>query len=265
MTRSKDILQELENISPVVAQLNPMVPYQMPEVYFDTLSSVIMARIAAGGQEENSLLQVAGKQIPQAVPAGYFENLADNILSKINIQTEQAVAVELQELSPVLAGISKTNVYEVPAGYFDGVAATVAAQTTTVTKVVSIFSRKLLMRYAAAAVVFTMIAFGIKLMLQQQSTVAPFKIAGVDPIKTEKQFNKELAALSDDAIVSYLEMTSDAKDVEKISESIDQSKLPEETDYMDDVFLDSLMKELEQPETNINTTETQTETETETK
>ena len=263
MIRSNDILQELENISPVVAQLNPMVPYQVPEVYFDTLSSVIMARIAAGGQEENSLLQVAGKQMPQDVPAGYFENLADNILLKINIQTEQAVAEELQELSPVLAGISKTNVYEVPVGYFDGVAATVAAQTTTVTKVVSIFSRKSLIRYAAAAVVFTMIAFGINMILKPQTiSDRPFAIAGVDPIKTQKQFNKELAALSDDAIVSYLEMTSDAKDVEKISESIDQSKLPEETDYMDDLFLDSLMKELEQPETNINTNETQTETET---
>ena len=114
----------------------------------------------------------------------------------------------------------------------------------------------------AAAVVFTMIAFGISLMLQQQSTVAPFKIAGVEPIKTQKQFNNELAALSDDAIISYLEMTSDVKDVEKISESIDQSKLPEETDYMDEQFLDSLMKELEQPETDNNTTEPQTETET---
>jgi gluconate kinase len=57
-------------------------------------------------------------------------------------------------------------------------------------------------------------------------------------------------------------MTSDEKDVEKISESIDQSKLPEETDYMDEQFLDSLMKQLEQPETDNNTTEPQIETET---
>lgn len=261
MTRSKDILKELEDISPVVAQLNPMVPYQVPEVYFDTLSSVIMARIAAGGHEENSLLQVVGKQMPQDVPAGYFENLADDILSKINRKQEQSVNDELKELSPVLARISKTNVYEVPVGYFDGIAATVATQTTSATKVVSLFSRKLLIRYAAAAVVFTMIAFGINFFMNNQTTVND-TVDIISPIKTEKQFNNELAALSDDAIVSYLEMTSDVKDVEKISESIDQSKLPEETDYMDDVFLDSLMKQLEQPEANNNTTEPQTETET---
>mgnify|MGYP001424447664 CR=1 FL=1 len=262
MTRSNQILQELENISPVVAQLNAVVPYQVPEVYFDTLSSVIMARIATGGHEENSLLQVAGKQMPQDVPVGYFENLAISILSKINTNQDQTVSGELNELSPMLARISKTNVYEVPVGYFDGIAATVATQTTTATKVVSLFSRKLLIRFAAAAVVFTMIAFGMNLMLQQQSTAAPFKITGVDPIKTQKQFNNELAALSDEAIVSYLEMTSDAKDADKISESIDQTTLPEESDYLDDVFLDSLMKQLEQPEATINPIAPQTETET---
>ncbi len=262
MTRSIDIVKELEEISPVVAQLNPMVPYQVPEVYFDTLSSVIMARIATGGHEENSLLQVAGKQMPQDVPAHYFENLADSILSKINTQTGQSVADELQELSPVLTGISKTNVYEVPDGYFNGVAETVTAQTTD-TKVVSISSRKLWIRYAAAAAVITMIAFGINLITKQQTIPGnPFKIAGVEPIKTQKQFNNELASLSDDAIVQYLEMTSDTKDVEKISESIDHTTLPEETDYMNDAFLDSLMQQLEQPETTINTNEVQTETET---
>ena len=107
--------------------------------------------------------------MPQDVPAGYFENLADDILSKINTKQEQSAIDELNELSPVLARISKANVYEVPVGYFDGVAATVATQTTASTKVVSIFSRKLLIRYAAAAVVFTMIAF---VFVDQTSQIA---------------------------------------------------------------------------------------------
>jgi hypothetical protein len=253
MTRNKDIANELEQISAVVAQINPMVPYQVPEVYFDTLSSVIMARIAAGGHEENSLLQVAGKQMPQNVPAGYFDTLSDSILAKVKAQPEQTATEELAALSPILAGISKNNVYEVPVGYFDAVADTVNKQIKEETKVVSIFSRKLLIRYAAAAVVFTMIAFGINMVLKQQSTTVAFAIAGVDPIKTQKQFNNELAGLSDDAIVSYLQMTADSKDIDKINESIDQSKLPEETDYMDEEFLESFMKELEKTTTTTNT------------
>lgn len=253
MTRNKDIANELEQISAVVAQINPMVPYQVPEVYFDTLSSVIMARIAAGGHEENSLLQVAGKQMPQDVPAGYFDTLSDSILAKVKAQPQQTATEELSALSPLLASISKSNVYEVPTGYFDTVADTVIKQVKEETKVVSIFSRKLLIRYAAAAVVFTMIAFGINLVLKQQSTSVAFAIAGVDPIKTQKQFNNELAGLSDDAIVSYLQLTADSKDIDKINESIDQSKLPEETDYMDEEFLESFMKELEKTTTTTNT------------
>ncbi|MEJ8842321.1 hypothetical protein WG954_07995 [Lacibacter sp. H375] len=253
MTRNKDILNELEQISVVVAQINPTVPYQVPEVYFETLSSVIMARIAAGGQEENSLLQVAGKQMPQDVPAGYFDTLSESILDKVKAQPEQSAREELASLSPLLAGISKQNVYEVPAGYFDGFEEAVNKQLKEETKVVSIFSRKLIIRYAAAAVVFTMIAFGINLLLKQQSSAIASDIAQVEHIKTQKQFNNELAGLSDDAIVSYLQMNADTKDVEKINESIDHSKLPEETDYMDDEFLESFMKELEKTTTTTNT------------
>jgi hypothetical protein len=253
MTRNKDILNELEQISEVVAKINPVVPYQVPEVYFETLSSVIMARIAAGGQEENSLLQVAGKQMPQDIPDGYFDALSDSILAKIKAQPLQSVSEELASLSPLLAGISKSNVYEVPVGYFDSFADAVTTQVKEQTKVVSIFSRKLLIRYAAAAVVFTMIAFGINMVLKQSFDTTPFDMAHVDPIKTQKQFNNELEGLSEDAIVNYLKLTADTKDIDKINESIDQTKLPEETDYMDEEFLESFMKELEKTTTNTNT------------
>jgi hypothetical protein len=253
MTRNKDIANELEHISEVVAKINPVVPYQVPEVYFETLSSVIMARIAAGGHEENSLLQVAGRQMPQNVPAGYFNTLSDSILEKIKAQPEQTVTDELASLSPLLAGISKENVYEVPAGYFDSFASTVTIPVKEETKIVSIFSRKLIIRYAAAAVVFTMIAFGINMIMKQSSARIASDIVGVERIKNQKQFNTELASLSEDAIVNYLQLTADSKDVDKINESIDQSKLPEETDYMDEEFLESFMKELEKTTTTTNT------------
>lgn len=246
-------MSELEQISAVVAQVNPMVPYQVPEVYFETLSSVIMARIAAGGHEENSLLQVAGRQMPQDVPAGYFDTLSDSILGKIKAQPEQTVTDELASLSALLAGIGKQNVYEVPAGYFDSFAVDVSTQVKEERNVVSIFSRKLLIRYAAAAVVFTMIAFGINMFLKQSLDTRPFELAHVDPITTQKQFNNDLASLSEDAIVSYLQMTSDTKDIQKINESVDHNKLPEETDYMDEEFLESFMKELEKTTTTTNT------------
>jgi uncharacterized protein YihD (DUF1040 family) len=243
MTRSTDIVKELEEISPVVAQLNATLPYQVPEVYFETLSTVIMARIAAGGNEENSLLQVAGKTMPQDVPAGYFDTLADSILTKIKTANSD-VTTELQELSPVLAGIGNANVYTVPVGYFDTVADNVTAQVKPASKTVSLFTTRTWLRYAAAAVVISMVAFGINYTLKKDGD----SFAG--KIKTEAQFNTQLASISDDAIIDYLQMTADTKDAESIKQLIDGSQLPEEADYIDEAFLDAFMKELEAKQTN---------------
>lgn len=248
MTRSTDILKELEQISPAVAQISDETPYHVPVGYFDTLDTVIMARIASGGIEENSLLNVAGKQMPQDVPQGYFDTLSESILSKIKAQqTVQTATEELSELSPLLAGLSKANLYEVPAGYFENLSAGITEKTTE-TKVVAIFSRKVWMRYAAAAVVFGLIAFGINLF-PSQSTISN---SGIPTAKTEEQINKELAKISDEEIINYLKMTSDSKDVAAITSIVDHSQLPTEADYMDDAFMESFMKELEQSESKTN-------------
>ena len=55
---------------------------------------------------------------PFSVPEGYFDGLAASILAKVKAQT-LSPADELQELSPLLAGISKQMPYSLPAGYFD--------------------------------------------------------------------------------------------------------------------------------------------------
>ncbi len=250
MTRSKDILKELEQISPAVAQISGETPYTIPVGYFDSLDTVIMARIAAGGNEENSLLYVAGKQMPQDIPHGYFDTLSDSILSKIKAQEEQAVAEELKALSPLLAGLNKTNLYDVPVGYFENLCASVVEKTTMGTKVVSIFSRRVWTRYAAAAALFGFIAFGINFFIQQPNTIG--SIAGNSKIKTEEQINTELAQISDEEIINYLKLTSDSKDAETIAALIDEAQLPAAAEYMDDEFLESFMKELEKTEQKTN-------------
>ena len=57
-------------------------------------------------------------QVPFSVPEGYFENLADQLLSRIRT-SETSAADEIQMLSPMLAGISRTMPFEVPQGYFN--------------------------------------------------------------------------------------------------------------------------------------------------
>jgi hypothetical protein len=241
MTRNTDILKELKEISPAVANLNAQTPYTIPSEYFETLASVIMARIAAGGTEENSVLTVAGKLMPQDVPDGYFNNLSGDILS--------SVADELNELSPMLAGINKTNLYEVPAGYFESFTVK-PYKSVSDSKVVPMFSRKVFMQYAAAAVVFVLIAFGINFFSNQnnitnETTIVPKSL-------TDDQFNNELAKISDDEIINYLNQTADSKDAITIATLIDKSELPDEADYMDDEFLNSVMQELEKTDKKRN-------------
>jgi hypothetical protein len=249
MTCNTDILKELEEISPAVANLNNQTPYKIPSEYFETLASVIMARIAAGGTEENSVLSVAGKQMPQEVPVGYFNNLSNDILSKIKMQNKQSVDDELNELSPLLAGISKHNLYEVPAGYFESFKVQ-PYKSVSDSKVVSMFSRKIFIQYAAAAVVFVLIAFGINFFSNQNNITNDTTI--VPKSLTDDQFNNELAQISDDEIINYLYETADSKDAITIATLIDKSELPDEADYMDDEFLNSVMQELEKTDNKTN-------------
>ena len=53
-----------------------------------------------------------------AVPAGYFEGLADQILNRIKALEASNAKDELSYLSPFLSNISKEMPYSVPAGFF---------------------------------------------------------------------------------------------------------------------------------------------------
>jgi uncharacterized protein YbgA (DUF1722 family) len=254
MTRDTNILQELLEISPLVAQIGKQLPYSLPNGYFDTLDRVILARVAAGGNEENSLLNIAGKMPAGTVPEGYFDTLAGSILSKIKAAETDNTADELKNLSPFLANISKENVYHVPAGYFAELPSVVTAKASAkeTANVVSIFSRKVWMRYAAAAVVFGIIAFGINFLFTTPAQVDAFVKKGLTDYKTEQQLNDALAQINDDDIYNYLEASSGEKDTETIIEMVDEDQLPSETEYMNEGVLESLMNEIEPPENSNN-------------
>lgn len=70
-------------------------------------------------RELNSSLPVPGHYPGQDVPAGYFEDLADQILQRAKAADADNVADELAALSPLLGSIAKKNPYTTPAGYFE--------------------------------------------------------------------------------------------------------------------------------------------------
>src|SRR5687767_7413272 len=67
-----------------------------------------------------STLANSSLQNTYTIPEGYFEELANQVLSRIKaLETPDAVE-ELQLLSPLLTQINRETPYTVPVGYFDG-------------------------------------------------------------------------------------------------------------------------------------------------
>jgi hypothetical protein len=66
----------------------------------------------------NSDLPANANQPPLSVPEGYFDGLAAAVLARVKAGAEISAAAEIAELSPLLAGISRTMPYEVPESFF---------------------------------------------------------------------------------------------------------------------------------------------------
>ncbi|MBS1510798.1 MAG: hypothetical protein JST86_08165 [Bacteroidetes bacterium] len=110
-----DIWNELNELSPVLADINRANLFTVPVGYFESLEATIMMSI----HEENGTL-ISSKEPVMDVPQGYFESLAGQILNKIKAQ--ETAQSELKALSPLVAGIPNKNVFVVPQGYFENLA-----------------------------------------------------------------------------------------------------------------------------------------------
>lgn len=108
MENRTNILNELREISPVVAQISLQNPYRVPAGYFEGLAEQVLQRIQADEAPVSSVLPQVNH--PFEVPSGYFEGLADQILNRVKA-SEEALPATLQQ--------AKNNPYQVPTGYFN--------------------------------------------------------------------------------------------------------------------------------------------------
>ena len=125
MQPSIDILNELRELSPLLAGMGKTNVFTVPQGYFEGLADHMLI-ICRG--EAPSIVNDLSKKQQQELPAGYFDNLADAIMAKIKAGENETAADELRALSPALYSIQNENVFEVPAGYFDGLADAVMAK-----------------------------------------------------------------------------------------------------------------------------------------
>lgn len=254
MERSIDILNELKSISPVVAGIGNANVFAVAPGYFDTVSDIVLARINSD------------------VPVGYFDNLPGNILIKI----EGTVAHELNELSPLLAGLKKENPFTIPAnyfesfavdmeeekippvlkglnelhpfdlmaGYFDNLPATIIskAKEESGAKVVAMPKRRFgVMKYAAAAVFTGLVAFGVYNYTGKTTGVNTNGPIAMD----DKKFNETLDKLPEEDIIQYLEKNGSEADVAALASGIDENTLPSQEEYFtDEEALDKFLDDI---------------------
>ena len=123
MTAKNEISEELRMLSEVVAGISRVTPYSAPGTgYFEMLPDQLLSQV---NPILPTVLQGVIKSPPFEVPAGYFEDLASNILNRVRASDE------LKELSPLLSGIGKKLPFQAPEGYFNSQLSQLAGSAMT--------------------------------------------------------------------------------------------------------------------------------------
>ncbi|HMU08838.1 MAG TPA: hypothetical protein PKC54_02460 [Ferruginibacter sp.] len=281
MESTNDILNELKELSPVLATMEKVNVFTVPEGYFERLSGDIMAGI---GYEKESITAIPPALKTEDVPEGYFENLADTILAKVkgenvfdelktlspmlySIQNENVFDVpqgyfeglsdailakvknenaadELKTLSPMLYSIQNENVFEVPQGYFESLGQAVISRVQPQAKVVVMKRRTTtFFKYAVAAVFTGVMALGVFKFTNPSgnSKLPEYVTAG---LKID-DVDQELSKLSDDEIVKYLEASGSDVKTALVANSVDANELPSEEEYLlDEKALDNYLNSI---------------------
>jgi len=115
MNLSNEILNEIATLSPLLAGMEKINVFSVPDDYFNTLAETIVESMQEPSR--TSIHKLSKNNLPE-VPESYFENLSDIILNKVKQQAANPDE-ELKDLSPAFYGINK-NIFEAPAGYFEG-------------------------------------------------------------------------------------------------------------------------------------------------
>ena len=188
-----------------IQSLPASTPYTVPNGYFENLPGIVLDKLNIQNKAESA----ETKHI-YAVPEGYFYNFADTVLKRIKSASIDPVLQELQEISPLLSSIPKTNVYTVPENYFEQLDPFPKMEAAKPAKVISLGSRtRKWVNYAAAACVAAILFGGTYVYFSKDEAgtktgIADSSIAVLSKINVQEA----ISGLSDSEIENYLNENS---------------------------------------------------------
>jgi hypothetical protein len=203
MTPDKNIITELQGISPLLAASSRQLPYAVPAGYFDQLPVLILQKLkmAEDPDEElkvlSPLLAGMSKKLPFSVPGRYFEQVTSEASAGISAITQTNEVLE--NLHPLLESVRKINPYQVPENYFDELPAILLEKKPQPAKLIS-FSRKWITYSVAAAIIGLLVLAG---WLYKPTVIKPVDANNGLVIQLEQDMNQ----LSDEAFLEFADST----------------------------------------------------------
>ncbi len=91
-TDAASVIDELAELSPVLAGLSKKMPFSVPENYFLSLANEVPVLI--GNEKLPSILMELDKKLPYQVPSGYFDGLSAQILAKKNHKQAKVISID---------------------------------------------------------------------------------------------------------------------------------------------------------------------------
>lgn len=227
MEKNNDILHELKEISPILADISRLNIQTVPDGYFDNLEIKICINSLL---HQNVAKEYFIKEKP-GVPEKYFEHLSDSILTRIKYDNNP----EQQKSFPLLDSLRDINVFKVPDNYFDNLSKQIVGKITGKenARVVSIAANKW-WKYAAAAMIAGLILMSVFYIFNSEDNQVSQYLASSQKYQTSAQIAAGITSLKDDDIVKYLETHGNSTDNEMLLNQIDTDALPAELDYLID-------------------------------
>jgi hypothetical protein len=100
-TDAASVIDELAELSPVLAGLSKKIPFSVPENYFLSLANEVPVLI--GNEKLPSIFAELDKKLPYQVPTGYFDDLATEILAKKNHKPAKVISINRSRWMKVAA------------------------------------------------------------------------------------------------------------------------------------------------------------------
>ena len=223
MPRNAEIGNELLEISPAVANLDPSSPFKTPQGYFEGLTERIMTMIKAHeadtpGKELSLIspfLEGISREMPNSLPSGYFDGFGDDVFSKLKGDENESSRAEIDSLSPLLAGLRSKPIFEVPETYFQNLTwdINLAMDNGKGGKIVPLGGGGNIFLYASAAIVIGFISISAWVFFSQKSKnqdINSMARANTQQLFDDSTIRSFLPQVSDDAISDYLENEVDA-------------------------------------------------------